>query len=87
MNFRRVGVEVAIRDVDRDALFAFGLQAIGQQRKVDALAAASFVVALRRRDLIFERAARIDEQASDQCGFAVVDAAGGDEPKQTNAQK
>ena len=87
MNFRRVGVEVAVGDVDGDALFALGLQAIGEEGEVDAFAAASFVVALGCRNLIFKRAARIDQQASDQCGFAVVDAAGGNEPKETNAQK
>jgi hypothetical protein len=85
--FSAFGVEVSIRDVDRDALLAFGFESIGQQRKVDAFAAAAFVIALGRRDLILERAARVYEKTSDQCGFSVVNAAGSDESKQTNAQK
>ena len=85
--FAAFGAEVAIGDIDGDALLALGLQAVGEQREVDAFAAAPFVVALGRGDLIFEGAARVDEQPSDQRGFAIVDAAGGDESKQTDAQK
>ena len=33
-----VGREVAVRDVDGDALLALGLQAVGQQREVDLAA-------------------------------------------------
>jgi hypothetical protein len=32
----RAGREVAVGDVDGDALFALGLQAVGEQRQVDA---------------------------------------------------
>ena len=38
MNLRLVGREVAVRDVDGDALLALGLQAVGQQREVDLAA-------------------------------------------------
>ena len=85
--FSPVRVEIAVRDVDGDALFALCLQSVRQEGKIDAFAAASFVVTLGCGDLIFKRAARIDEKASDQCGFAVVDAAGSNEPKEANAQK
>jgi hypothetical protein len=37
--------------------------------------------------LIFKRAARIDEHASDQGRFAVIHAAGGQKTKQPDAQK
>ena len=30
-----LGGEVAVRDVDRDALLAFGLQAVDQQRQIE----------------------------------------------------
>ena len=40
MNLRRGGGEVAVGDVDGDALFALGAQTVGQQRQVDVLAMA-----------------------------------------------
>jgi hypothetical protein len=35
MYLRRAGGEVAVGDVDGDALLALGLQAVGEQRQVD----------------------------------------------------
>ena len=46
--------EVAVCDVDGDALLALGLQSVGQQREIDAFAAAPFVFAFGAFDLIFE---------------------------------
>src|SRR5207253_207863 len=79
--------EVAIRDIDRDALLAFGLQAVGQQREVDAFAAAPFVFALRPFDLVDEGALGFDKKPADESRFSVVDIAGGGEPENVTAQK
>jgi hypothetical protein len=49
------GAEVAIGDVDGDALLALGLQAVGQQRQVDRLHAAP----LRGRSIACSVSARI----------------------------
>ena len=48
--------------------------------KVDTFTAAPFVVALCRGNLILKRAPRIHKKPADESGFAVVYAAGGDEP-------
>ncbi len=50
------GREEAVGDVDGDALFALGLQAVEQQGEVDvaALGADLFRVALERRELVLE---------------------------------
>ena len=39
MNLRSRGGEVAVSDVDGDALLAFGAQTIGEQREVDGAGA------------------------------------------------
>jgi hypothetical protein len=71
--------EVAIRDVDRDALFALGLEAVGQERQVG-------LFALRSRTngghLVLEYHAGVVEDAPDQRGFAVVDGADRHESEQ-----
>ena len=47
MNLRLLGREVAVGDVDRDALLALGLEAVGEEREVDlALGAAPRVAPL-----------------------------------------
>jgi hypothetical protein len=79
--------EIAVRDVDRDALFAFGLETIGQEREVDPLAAAPFVFASRAFDLINESAFCFDQQPAYERGFSVIDVAGGREAKNVAAQK
>ena len=55
------GGEHAIGDVDGDALFAFRLQAVHQQRQVEvvALGAVSFAVGLHLRELVLEDSAGI----------------------------
>ena len=70
------GREVPIRDVDRDALLALGLQAIGEQREVDRPGAAILGSGFNRADLILVHRARIVQQPSDQRALPVVDAAG-----------
>src|SRR3712207_4968576 len=75
--------EVAVDDVDRDALLALGAQAVGQQREVDRPVA---VAALRgARDLVelvLEDRLRVVEQAADERRLAVVDRAGGREAQE-----
>ena len=79
--------EVAVCDIDRDALLAFGLQAVGQEREIDAFAAAPFVFALRAFDLILKCALSFDKQSADERRFSVIDIAGGGESKNVTAQK
>ena len=67
--------EVAVRDVDRDALLALGAQTVGEQREVDVVVAAALA---HRRDvleLVLEDRLRVVQEAADQCRLAVVDAA------------
>src|SRR5690606_19054165 len=76
------GREVAVRDVDRDALLALGAQAVGQQREVGALVTSAAARRLDVRELVFEERLGVVEQAADQRRLAVVDAPGGDEAQQ-----
>jgi len=78
-----VGGEVAVRDVDRDALLALGLQAVDQQREVDLLAGRAVARGrlLRRREHVVVHRLRVVEQAADERRLAVVDAAAGEQPE------
>ncbi len=67
--------EVAVGDVDRDALFALGAQAVGEERQVRVLVAASTRHVFHVRELVLEDRFRVVEQAPDQGALAVVDAA------------
>ena len=73
-----------MRDVDCDALFALGRQAVEQQREVELAVdrAVTARVGLERRELVVEDQARLEQQAPDQRALAVVDAAAGDEAQQ-----
>ena len=75
------GGEVAVRHVDRDALLALGLQAVGQQSEVKLRPARRAALAgpRQRRQLIGQDALGVVEQPADQRALAVVDATGGDE--------
>ncbi len=77
--------EIAVGDIDRDALFALGAQAVGQQRQIDVAAAAVGGRLGHARELVFVDALGIVEQAADEGALAVVDAAGGGEAEQTHA--
>jgi len=71
--------EVPVSDVDGDALLAFGLEPVGEQREVRILVTAIRRGLLHRCELVFEDGFRVEQQAPDQRGLAVVDAArGGD---------
>src|SRR5690606_18862720 len=76
--------EEAIGDVDRDALLALGGEAVDEQREVDLLPlrADPLAVGFERGKLVLEDHLAVVEQPPDQRGFAVVDAAAGDEPQQ-----
>ena len=71
--------EIAIRHIDGDALLAFGLQAVREQRQVDRCHSALFASLGYGRELVFENGFRVVQQAADQRALAVVDAARGDE--------
>ncbi|MNZ61823.1 hypothetical protein D3C78_799250 [compost metagenome] len=79
-----VGGKEAIGDIDGDALFALGGQAIHQQGEVEflALGAELLGVGLELAELVLEEDFRFIEQAPDQGALAVVDAAAGDETQQ-----
>ena len=75
--------EVAVGDVDRDALLALGAQAVGEQREVDVRRRRAALGGLRDLlELVLEDRLGVVEQAADQRGLAVVDRAGGGEAQQ-----
>ena len=82
MNFRLGGGKIAVRDVDGDALFALGAQAVGEQREVHG--AGGFIHGCfgDGRELVLVHSFGVVEQAADQRGFSVVDAAAGEEAEQ-----
>ena len=63
--------EVAVGDVDRDALLALGLEAVGEEGEVDRLAAAG--LGLERVELVGEDGAAVEQEPPDQRALAVVD--------------
>ncbi len=85
--FALVGGEVAIGDIDGDALLALGRQPVDQQREIEiaALGAELPRIALERRELVVEQQLGFIEQPADQRGLAVIDAAAGDEAQQVLA--
>ena len=76
------GREIAIRDVDGDALLALGDEAVGQERQVQRRAAL-LRCALDGGKLVGQDRLGVVEQAADQRALAVVDAARGQEPQHT----
>ena len=76
-----VGLEEAVGDIDRDALFALRLQTVDQQRQVDGLALGAVFAALGAGGgkLVFEDGLRVVKQPAQKGGFAVVHGTAGDE--------
>ncbi len=77
--------EIAIGDVDGDALLALGLKPIDQQSKIQRAAGAAsrtLGIVLRRLELILVDLSRIVEQPADQRALAVIHAAAGEKAKQ-----
>jgi len=66
--------EVAIGNVDGDALFTLGAQTVGQQGEVHRSAGAIDAALFHRRELIFVNAFCVVQQPADQGGLAVIHA-------------
>jgi hypothetical protein len=94
---RRVGddeapprrVEIAIGDVDRDALLALGGKTIEQQRVIEVVAARAETprVLGERGELIVVDGAEVVEETSEQRALAVVDAAARDDAQQSALER
>jgi hypothetical protein len=69
-------VEVAVRDIDRDALLALGAQAVGQQGEVDVAVAAPPRGLLDVLQLVLEDRLRVEQEPADERRLAVVARAG-----------
>ena len=69
--------EIAVSDIDGDALFAFGGKTVGEAGEVGRFAV--FGGAVEFVELVGQQGFAVVEQAADEGGFAVVDAAGSDE--------
>ena len=69
--------EIAVGDVDGDALLAFGAQAVGEIGEVDLAAAGDVRATLQRLKLVFHQRLGIVEEPADERGLAVVNAAAG----------
>ena len=82
MKRRCGGREVAVGDVDRDALLALGAQAVGQQRQVEEVRAHPLARLLDVLQLVGEHLLGVVQQPPDQRALAVVDRAGGGEAQQ-----
>ncbi len=67
--------EVAVGDVDRDALLPLGPQAVGEEREVGVVEPLVPAGALDGLQLVLEDLLRVEEQAPDQGRLAVVDGA------------
>jgi len=74
--------EVAVGDVDRDALLALGPQPVGEQREIRVVLAAVAAGAFDGRELVGEDRLRIEQKPADQRRLAVVDAARRGDPQQ-----
>ena len=76
--------EVAVGDVDRDALFAFGAQAIGEEREVHGVEPLGLAGALDARHGVFEHLLGVVKQPANERALAVIDGAGGGEAKKVH---
>src|SRR5271154_5312168 len=78
-----VGGEVAISDVDCNALLAFRLEPVDQERIVDICACGAELlrIALKRRKLVLEDQLLLVKHPPDESGLAVVDRTAGQETK------
>ena len=76
------GGEVAVGDVDRDALLPLGPQTVGQQGEVRAGQAPIQADLLDSGQLVAQHGLGVEQQAAHERGLAVVDAAGRGQPQQ-----
>ncbi len=74
--------EIAVGDVDGDALLALGLQPVEQQREIDVGAGGAVLlgVAFERGEMVVEDEVLFVQQPADQRRLAVVDRASGKQP-------
>ena len=79
--------EIAVRDVDRDALLALGFEAVGEQREIDRPGGAVLRRLLDRADLILVDRSRVVQQSPDQRALPIVYAAGRADAEQPRHQK
>ena len=74
--------EVAVGDVDRDALLALGAQAVGDEGEVEALSPTAGRGGRDGVDHVVEQCLGVVQQTADQRALAVVDGTGGGEAQQ-----
>src|SRR5712672_1733594 len=79
--FPSLRIEIAVRNVDGDALLALRGQTVDQQGEVDVLALGADppAVGLEGRELVLEDHLAVVQEPPDQGRLAVIDAAAGDE--------
>ena len=74
--------EIAIRDVDGDALFALRAQPVGEQREVHGARGFIHGGFGDGAELVLVHTFGVVKQAADERGFSVIDAAAGEEAEQ-----
>jgi hypothetical protein len=76
--------EIAVGDVDGDALLALGREPVDEQREINRLAlrAVALAVGLESGELVVEDLTGFVEEPPDQRLLAVIDAAAGQEAQQ-----
>jgi hypothetical protein len=78
------GGEVAVGDIDGDALLALGAQAVGEQREVGVVVPLRMARRLDRLELVLEDRLGVEQQAPDERRLPVVDRAGCREAEQVH---
>ncbi len=73
--------EVAVGNVDRDALLALGPKPVGHECQVHVLVAATLTGASHGLELVLEDRLGVVEEPPDEGGLAIVDAAAGQQPQ------
>jgi len=77
------GGEIAVGDVDRDALLALRLEAVGEQGEVDLVTRPDAgAVRPQGRQLVLVDRLGVVQEAPDERGLPVVDAPQGGEPQE-----
>src|SRR5690606_6883113 len=80
------GGEVAVGDVDGDALLALGAKAVGEEREVEVFLAALFGDAFEVFEGVVEDGLGVVEEAADEGGLAIVHGAGGGEAQEVHGE-
>lgn len=74
--------EIAVGDVDGNALFLFGAKSVGQEREIGCGITPALACQLHGCSLVLENGLGIVKQASKQGALAIVDIAAGDESQE-----